>query len=56
MSGSKQYGTHLMIPSSEEVPKSITGKNFKILFRDVEGKYRKETLLPNVRLSLKQNQ
>ena len=45
MSGYKQYGTHLMIPSSEEVPKSITGKNFKILFRDVEGKYRKETFV-----------
>ena len=56
MSGYKQYGTHLMIPSSEEVPKSITGKNFKILFRDVEENIEKRLLLPNVRLSLKQNQ
>ncbi|MGI5891813.1 MAG: hypothetical protein ACOX7H_03625 [Bacillota bacterium] len=45
MNNYKQYGTHLFISFSEEVPKPITGKNFRILFSDVKQKLGKEYLI-----------
>lgn len=42
MNNYKQYGTHLMIFPSEEVPKPIAGKNFRILFREVKQEFEED--------------